>query len=50
MDRRNHLAAEIVEVSECTNSWSRADLLRETDAKNSEIEEGFGDESDMEME
>lgn len=28
-DRRNRLAAEIIEASECTNSWSRAGLLGE---------------------
>lgn len=47
-DRRNRLAAEIVEASECTNSWSRAGLLAETGVEIAEIDENFV-ESDMEL-
>lgn len=46
-DRRNRLAAEIIEASECTNSWSRAGLLGETGLEDAETV-FFGDENDVE--
>jgi hypothetical protein len=47
MDRRNRLAPEIVEASECFNAWSRANLLPGTPAVEiSQVVVDSGEESE----
>jgi len=50
-DRRNRLTSQIIEASECFNSWSKAGLLLTTEGVTilSEREEGLDEESEVDF-